>query len=102
MARSAGDQMDVRTGTAVQHELAGGGSSGVLEQTMEWHLVTRIAFRFAFSYFFLYNLSTFIDILPFTDGITDKYEVVWQRLVPWVGSHVLHLAYPITIFSNGS
>lgn len=94
--------MEMQTGTGLQLKSAGPGPSGAVEQTVEWRLLTRIAFRFTFSYFLLYNISTFIDILPFTDGITNKYEVLWQRLVPWLGSHVLHLANPIKIFTNGS
>src|SRR6516225_9609804 len=27
---------------------------------------------------------------------------LWHRVVPWVGKHILSLATPITIFSNGS
>jgi hypothetical protein len=26
------------------------------------------------------------------------YESLWHRIVPWVGAHLLHLSYPITIF----
>jgi uncharacterized membrane protein YphA (DoxX/SURF4 family) len=72
------------------------------EPAPRWNPALLIAFRFVFSYLILYNISTFIDLIPFTDTISEKYEQVWQRLVPWIGSHVLHLAQPITIFSNGS
>lgn len=94
--------MDVRSGTGIQLESVNASSSGIVEQSLEWRFLTRIAFRFAFSYLLLYNISTFIDLFPFTDTIAEKYEQVWQRLVPWIGSHVMHLAHPITIFSNGS
>ena len=94
--------MDMSTGTGIQIESADVSPSGVVGQTVEWRYLTRIAFRFVFSYLILYNISTFIDLFPFTDTIAEKYEQFWQRLVPWIGSHVLHLARAITIFSNGS
>jgi len=94
--------MDMSTGTGAQIESADAISSRAGEQTVAWRFFTRIAFRFVFSYLILYNISTFIDLFPFTDTIAEKYEQLWQRLVPWIGSHVLHLARPITIFSNGS
>lgn len=72
------------------------------EPSLRWNPALLIAFRFAFSYLLLYNLSTFIDLFPFTDTIAEKYEQGWQHFVPWLASHVLHLARPITIFSNGS
>jgi len=102
MLEFAGVDMNMRTGTGTQVESAAAISSGALEQTVQWRLLTRVAFRFAFSYFLLYNVSTFIDLFPFTDAMGEKYEQVWQRLVPWIGSHVLHLAHPVAIFSNGS
>src|SRR6476646_742797 len=102
MLEFAGVDMNVRTGTGTQLESAGAIHSGALEQTVQWRLLTRVAFRFAFSFFLLYNVSTFIDLFPFTDAMAEKYEQVWQRLVPWIGGHVLHLAHTVTIFSNGS
>lgn len=102
MLEFAGVHMNMRTGTRTQLESAGAISSDATEQTVQWGLLTRIAFRFAFSYFLLYNVSTFIDLFPFTDAMAEKYEQVWQRLVPWIGSHVLHLPHPVAIFSNGS
>ena len=71
------------------------------EQITPWGTPTRIAFRFVFFYFLLYNVGTFIDLFPFTDYIAQKYEGLWQAVIPWIGSHMLHLA-PITIFTNGS
>ena len=79
-----------------------GVTAGVLEQPLPWSGPTRIAFRFVFVYFLLYNIGTFIDLFPFTDYIAEKYEALWHMIIPWVGSHILHLASPITIFTNGS
>src|ERR1043165_7168728 len=77
-------------------------TAGVLEQPLPWRGPTLIAFRFMFFYFLLYNIGTFIDLFPFTDYIAEKYEAFWQKIIPWVAGHILHLASPITIFSNGS
>jgi hypothetical protein len=73
------------------------------EQTQRtWSLATRIAFRFVFAYFALYNFPFPLDLLPFTNSVLGKYDELWKKIVPWVGSHVLNLAYPITVFPNGS
>jgi uncharacterized membrane protein YphA (DoxX/SURF4 family) len=67
-----------------------------------WHLTKRIAFRFAFSYFVLYNLPFPVEQLPFSDSLMQQYNNLWQAIVPWVGKHLLHLSYDITVFQNGS
>ena len=38
------------------------------EPSPRWNPALLIAFRFAFSYLLLYNVSTFIDLFPFTDS----------------------------------
>lgn len=93
--------MEAPAEARIQTESAGV-TAGVLEQPLPWSGLTRIAFRFTFFYFLLYNIGTFIDLFPFTDYIAEKYEAFWQRVIPWVGSHVLHLVSPITVFTNGS
>jgi hypothetical protein len=67
-----------------------------------WRFRTLIAFRFAFSYFVLYNIPFPIGALPYTDAANDKYQELWHHVVPWVAKHFLHLGYDITVFSNGS
>ena len=57
------------------------------QQMAEWNLATRIAFRFVFAYFVLYAFP---------------YQAPLERVVPWVGSHILHLSHAITVFPNGS
>src|SRR5262245_30407361 len=73
-----------------------------VEQKTEWNLGTRIAFRFAFAYFVLYNFPFPLYLIPFTASIWGWYEEMYHRVVIWVASHILHLSYPITVFSNGS
>ena len=67
-----------------------------------WNLAKRIAFRFAFAYFILYIIPFPVEFLPFTDSLTQKYTDFWQAVVPWIGRHILHLGYEITVFQNGS
>ena len=67
-----------------------------------WSIARRIGFRFAFAYLVLYNLPFPIGGLPLTDPVKAWYDKLWHVVVPWFAAHVLHLAKPITIFSNGS
>ena len=67
-----------------------------------WKLGTRVAFRFAFTYFGLYAFSLWIAQIPWINWGGHYWEVMWRKVVPWVAAHVLHLSYPITVFTNGS
>src|SRR5690242_3060419 len=67
-----------------------------------WSLAKRIAFRLTFAYFVLYNIPFPAGLLPFTDTVSQKYDGLWQAIVPWVGKHLLRLSYDITVFTNGS
>ncbi|MGA9770463.1 MAG: hypothetical protein WBV94_15600 [Blastocatellia bacterium] len=67
-----------------------------------WHPAKRIGFRFVFTYFVLYIIPFPIEYLPFTTTLIQKYTDLWQAIVPWIGKHVLHLSYDITVFTNGS
>ena len=71
-----------------------------------WRLATRIAFRFAVVYFPLYTLWIpihFISIRP-VPQLFEKYHLIWQAMVPWVGKHLLHLHREVEMFpiSTGS
>lgn len=67
-----------------------------------WTQGLKIAFRFAFSYFVLYCFPFPLGVLPYTGKPAEWYELGWHKVVPWVAQHVLRLAQPITVFSNGS
>lgn len=73
-----------------------------------WRPWTRIVFRFVFSYLALYCLYVFSWIVQIVKGTfagrsTDtSYDLLCHHIVPWVGSHILRFATPITVFSNGS
>lgn len=67
-----------------------------------WSVTRKLAFRFVFAYFVLYNIPFPISALPFPEPVTPAYNGVWHAVAPWVGAHLLHLGTPITIFENGS
>jgi hypothetical protein len=82
-----------------------------------WNLMEKIAFRFFCCFFLVYvfpfPLNILELILPFDSDNPPKilkwyytlfnyYDQFLHAFVPWVGKHFLHLANPITIFTNGS
>ena len=73
-----------------------------LEPAPDWRLGTRIAFRFVFAYFVLYIFPFPLGRLPYTDYPAEKYQALWDKIVPWVGKHVLHLGYGVVIAFTGS
>jgi uncharacterized membrane protein YphA (DoxX/SURF4 family) len=71
-------------------------------QDAKWRLTTRIAFRFVFAYFVLYNFPFPLDYIPYVDRLVGWYGEAWEKVIPWIGAHLLHLSYKITVLSNGS
>jgi hypothetical protein len=69
---------------------------------VRWSLGTRIAFRFVFSYFVLYAFPFPVYWIPYTGYLLRKYRQLCHFIAPWTGKHILHLGYPITVFTNGS
>jgi hypothetical protein len=68
----------------------------------DWRLSSRIMFRFAFAYLVLYNLPFPVNAIPNAEFVDRVYTSLWNWVVPWVGAHVLHLSYEITVLPNGS
>jgi len=64
-----------------------------IEPAPHWRLGTRIAFRFAFTYLVLYIFPFPLGTLPYTDYPAEKYQALWDKIVPWVRKHVLLLSY---------
>jgi hypothetical protein len=62
----------------------------------------RILFRFSVAWFLLYIFFNPNGILPGVDETFNFYIEPFHRVIPWVGLHILHLAKPITAFTNGS
>ena len=67
-----------------------------------WSSTRKVAFRFVFAYFVLYNFPFPLSNFPIPDPVSSANRALWEAVVPWVGAHVLHLATPITTFENGS
>jgi hypothetical protein len=67
-----------------------------------WRLATRLAFRFLFVYAVLYTFPPPPNSLPYVWRVLGWVYSAWHAVVPWVGAHVLHLSYPITVLPNGS
>jgi hypothetical protein len=75
---------------------------GAPTEEVHWPLATRIAFRFGLAFFAL-DLPFPLDTIPSVSDIIDPPVTrVWDALVTWVGSHVLHIASPILTTPNGS
>jgi hypothetical protein len=75
----------------------------------QWNLATRIAFRFAFAYFLLYNLpcpghSNILGYIPGSSFVTQPYIRMWRAFVPWIATRILGLSGPSTVYPavNGS
>jgi hypothetical protein len=59
-------------------------------------------FRFAFSYLVLYNFPFPLDAIPWAGKIiTQPYQDLWNRLVPWAGKHLLGLTIKIRPGGSG-
>jgi hypothetical protein len=80
----------------------GQANAQAIEPAPRWRLGTRIAFRFAFAYLVLYIFPFPLGTLPYTAWPAQKYQTLWDKVVPWVGKHVLHLGYSVAIAFTGS
>src|SRR5262245_61297159 len=58
-----------------------------------WSLGTRVAFRFAFAYFFLDAVPLFLSLLRLGGTVLNKYTEFWDVVVVWVKEDVLHLPH---------
>jgi uncharacterized membrane protein YphA (DoxX/SURF4 family) len=67
-----------------------------------WNPALKIGFRFAFCYFGLFCFPFPIGSLPYTEKPAEWFLLLWHTVVPWFGQHLLRLAHPVTIFTNGS
>lgn len=82
---------------AAQMQVSSAGSA------QEWSFPARLAFRFGFCYFVLYIYPTVLGArssVQYDQGNPVRW--LWDHIVPWVGSHVLHLPGPFTPGFNGS
>src|SRR5438552_7622448 len=75
---------------------------GKANDVARWSLTKRIIFRFVFSYLFIYIFPFPLDSIPFMEFLTQRYNDLWNTIVPWTGKHILRLSYDITVLPNGS
>lgn len=65
-----------------------------------WSPVTRIAFRFFFSYFALFFVSGgAAGLIPYS--LVRRYYALWLPLLDWIAGHVLHLDQKLTLEQGG-
>lgn len=68
-----------------------------------WSFYKKISFRFIFTLVFLFIALNNNGAFPFWDSLVSPLlEGPLHTLIPWIGKHILHLPYNITIFTNGS
>jgi len=67
-----------------------------------WSLPTRIAFRLFFCYFLLYVYPRSVGSLGAHVQYKNPLRDLWHVVVPWVGTHILHLSGDFTEVANGS
>jgi hypothetical protein len=75
-------------------------SPAVAAERARWNPLTRIAFRFAFAYFVLYNFPFPLDLIPFAAPVAEWYDSLWHTLVTAVAQRFFGIT--ITVFTNGS
>jgi uncharacterized membrane protein YphA (DoxX/SURF4 family) len=68
-----------------------------------WSFFTRIGFRFAFAYFIPFCFPFLLGLVtPFFDYPSTKYQAMWNKIIPWVGKHVLRISYAFNTDTTGS
>lgn len=97
-----GSVMEANAQAAVQERIVEPRQATVVRSEEHWPMALMVAFRFAFAYVLLYALPFPLGEIPWVSKLAERYSHVWEKIVPWVGAHVLHLANPITYFLSGS
>src|SRR5580698_2688094 len=72
------------------------------ETLPQWSLSTRIAFRFTVAYFLLWVYPRAVGSLGKNSQYSNPLRTMWHAVVPWVGTHILHLSGDLTEVANGS
>lgn len=73
-----------------------------LSSSSDWSLPKKIGFRFIFLFFLLYIAIHNNGAFPFW-GILFEYPTEGlEKLIPWIGKHILGISYEITVMPTGS
>lgn len=67
-----------------------------------WSLLQKLVFRFFLILFLLYIFFNPNGVLPYSDYAFNFYIPPFHKIMVWIGKNILHLSYPITVFTNGS
>jgi hypothetical protein len=70
--------------------------------TATWSFIQKFLFRFFLILFLLYIFFNPNGVLPYSDYLFNFYIPPFHKLIVWIGKNILHLSYPITVFTNGS
>lgn len=62
----------------------------------------RFGFRLLASFLIASNVSALLGLLPDTGFVAGLYALLWQKIIPWVGQHLLQLSQPVAVTFNGS
>ncbi|BAU53020.1 hypothetical protein [Mucilaginibacter gotjawali] len=76
--------------------------ANITAEPLQWSTTQKVAFRFFLLFFLLFIFFDPNGVIPFTDDLFNYYIRPFHSLIPWLAKHILHLAKPITIFTNGS
>lgn len=67
-----------------------------------WSAIKKISFRFFFSYFSLFIIFQNNGTYPFYNYVTELYNKVLYKFIPYIGEHLLGITYKIRTGPNGS
>ena len=67
-----------------------------------WSFTQKFVFRLFLVLFLLYIFFNPNGVLPYSDYAYEFYIQPFHTLMVWIGKDILHLSYPITVFTNGS
>lgn len=68
----------------------------------QWSLATKVTFRFIFSYFLIFVYPYAVGSRGSGSSLTHPITRLWEAVVPWVGTNILHIPGKITEIANGS
>ena len=68
----------------------------------QWSLATKFVFRFIFSYFLIYVYPYSVGSRGASSKLTHPITHLWEAVVPWVGTDILHIPGSYPENANGS
>jgi hypothetical protein len=77
-------------------------NSSSTTQLRYWTDAQKNVLRFFLILFPMFMVLTYDGIIPYTNDLSNIYLQFFHKLIPWFAAHILHLAKPITVFTNGS